>query len=974
MAQLSSKPSKASVLKPSRNLHIIAVGVAGIACIASFFEAAHARTWTSVDGRKVEAEFVNAKGGKLLLLRDADRQGFALDLDKVSEADRKWVKEQMEGTDERAGRNWWSLQPITKKDPPAAGNADWGSNEIDAFVLARLKQEKLSPSPRAAPRAQVRRLYFDLTGMPPSPEEISAFEKDPSDAAYLALVDKLLASSHYGERWGRHWLDIARFGESDGFERNAPRNNLWPFRDWVIKALNADMPYDEFARMQVAGDLIKPGVEGKSAVAFLAAGLHNTTVGGSEFMKKTARQDELEEIAGAVGQTFFGLTVNCARCHDHKYDPITQKEYYRLTSALGGVYHGDQQVQVIVEADKLAAAKEALKGTEDKLAAIDNEARKKVLKARKAAPEKARAEVPKPFAQWEFEGNLRDSLGKLHGEASGGARVENGALVVNGSDGFVRTAPIDKDVTEKTLEAWVLLNGLDQRGGGVIGLQTTNGNDFDGIVYGERTARAWMSGSETFKRSQVHGGPAESDADKKPVHVAIVYHADGRITRYRNGVEYDKTYKTGLAKFNKGGAQFIFGMRHGTAPGKARMLAARILRAQFYDRALSPAAVAASAGVESNFISDEQLLVALGGDRREERARLKVQADKLRGEIKSYNSSGKQTIYTVAARGNPGVTRLLNRGHALQPKEEVYPGSVTAVSGISADFKLDKNAPDSARRKKLAEWITNPDNPLFSRVIVNRLWHHHFGSGLVKTPNDLGYSGGKPSHPELLDWLAVKLKEEGYHLKAIHRIMVTSSAYRQASRPNTAGMAADADNRLLWRKSPVRLDAESLRDAMLKVSGKLNTKMGGPGFRDVTHRSLDGTTYYMPFDKEDAELNRRTVYRFSPRGRRSAILDAFDCPDPSTAAPSRSVTTTPLQALALMNNAFVLRMAGGFAAIMEKQAAGDVAKQVELAYAAAYGRVPDAEEKKHAGELVSAHGLSALCRVLFNSNEFVVIE
>ncbi|MFP6874093.1 MAG: DUF1553 domain-containing protein, partial [Verrucomicrobiales bacterium] len=316
----------------------------------------------------------------------------------------------------------------------------------------------------------------------------------------------------------------------------------------------------------------------------------------------------------------------------------------------------------------------------------------------------------------------------------------------------------------------------------------------------------------------------------------------------------------------------------------------------------------------------------------------------------------------------------LNRGHALQPRDPVNPGSIAAVSGVSADFELEQNAPDSARRKKLAQWITHQDNPLFTRVIVNRLWHHHFGSGLIETPNDLGFNGGQPSHPALLDWLALKLKEGGYRLKAMHSIMVSSSAYRQASMPNAAAMAVDADNRLLWRKSPVRLDAESLRDSMLEVSGKLNTKMGGPGFRDVTSRSLDGTTYYTPFDKEDAELNRRTVYRFSPRGRRSAILDAFDCPDPSTAAPRRSVTTTPLQALALLNNAFVLRMAGGFAGRLEKQSGGDVGKQVELAYALAYGRVPDAEEKGLAGELVSGHGLSALCRALFNSNEFVVIE
>ncbi|MBC8349079.1 MAG: DUF1553 domain-containing protein, partial [Verrucomicrobia bacterium] len=306
--------------------------------------------------------------------------------------------------------------------------------------------------------------------------------------------------------------------------------------------------------------------------------------------------------------------------------------------------------------------------------------------------------------------------------------------------------------------------------------------------------------------------------------------------------------------------------------------------------------------------------------------------------------------------------------------EAVKPGAVAAVFGLGSDFGLSENPSDADRRRKLAEWITHPENPLFPRVIVNRLWHHHFGTGLVATPNDLGFNGGQPSHPDLLDWLAGELKRNGYRLKHLHRLMVTSSAYRQSSVPNVRGMASDADNRLLWRRSPVRLDAESLRDAMLMVSGKLNRQMGGPGFRDVNIRPLDGTTYYTPFDKEDSALNRRTVYRFSPRGRRSAILDAFDCPDPSTAAPRRSVTTTPIQALALLNNAFVLRMAEGFATRLVREAGQDITGQVNLAYALVYGRKPDAEETKLGASLASGHGMDALCRVLFNSNEFVVIE
>ena len=871
--------------------------------------------------------------------------------------------------EERAGPDWWSLQPLKVQEAPSSA-----SNVVDAFILERLKKENLRPSPKASARVQIRRLYFDLIGIPPPPAQVSAFEKNPTDVAYRAIVDELLASVHYGERWGRHWLDVARFGESDGFERNNPRNNLWPFRDWVIKALNTDMPYDEFVRMQIAGDLIKPGSEGKSAVAFLAAGLHNTVVGGSEFMKKTARQDELEEIAGAVGQTFVGLTTNCARCHDHKYDPISQKEYYQLTSALGGVYHGEQQVKETVDVGKLAEREKALKQAEEKIAGIEKVARDKVLTARKSAPDASRPHPPKPYARWEFEGNLRDSMGKLNGQAVGAAHVENGSLVLNGRDAYVKTVPLDKDIREKTLEAWAVLQNLNQRGGALISLQTLNGNGFDAIVFGERTPRAWMAGSDGFRRSKLVGGPVESEADKKPVHVAIVYNSDGTITRFRNGVPYDSAYKTGFAKYGKGSSHVIFGLRHGTIAGRGRMLAGRILRAQLYDRALSHAAVAASAGVESDFVSEEELVAVLDKGQSEERLELVARAGTLRAEVNRLKSSGRRAIYTVAARGNPGVTRILNRGHALQPREAVSPGAVAAVTGPDADFGLHENSPDAERRKKLAEWITHPNNPLFPRVIVNRLWHHHFGTGLVATPNDLGFNGGQPSHPGLLDWLAWELKRNGYRLKHIHRVMVTSSAYRQSSEPNARGMALDADNRYLWRKSPVRLDAESLRDAMLLVSGKLNRQMGGPGFRDVSLKPLDGTTYYTPFDKEDPALNRRTVYRFSPRGRRSAILDAFDCPDPSTAAPRRSVTTTPLQALALLNNAFVLRMSEGFAARLAREAGQDITGQVNLAYALAYGRKPDVEEKKLGASLASGHGMDALCRVLFNSNEFVVIE
>ena len=783
----------------------------------------------------------------------------------------------------RAGSDWWSLQPVASVVPPNVRKADWVANPIDAFLAAKLESQGLSPSPPADPRAQIRRVHFDLTGMPPSAEAVRAFEDDPSEAAYGKIVDGLLASPAYGERWARHWLDVARFGESDGFERNFPRDNLWPFRDWVIDALNDDTPYDEFARMQIAGDLIKPGMEGKAAVAFLAAGLHNTVVGGSEFMQKTARQDELEEITGTVGQTFLGLTINCARCHDHKYDPISQKEYYQMASALKGVYHGELETQDTGAVEKLAALDARRGEIEAKISEIETFARSKVLAARVAHPAKEGPAPPRPLGRWEFDSDLRDSLGGMHGEAAGGARIDNGALILDGAGAYVKTAPLEKDIAEKTLEAWVELDNLGQRGGAPISLQTTDGNTFDAIVYGEGTPQAWMAGSDTLARTLIHGGPAETEADKKPVHVAIVYQADGTITRYRNGVPYDKAYKTGLATFARGGAQLLFGLRHGTSAGGNRLLAGRILRAQFYDRALSPDALAASAGVENHYVPEEELVEALSPEQRDALARLRAESASLREEANRYGSEGKRKVYTVKAQDNPGVTHLLERGHALQPKEAVSPRAPAAVSGPPADFGLPPDAPDAERRKKLAEWMTHPGNPLFTRVIVNRLWHHHFGAGLVKTPNDLGFSGGRPSHPELLDWLAAELKANGYRLKPLHRLMVTSRAYRQSSKPHPQGMAADANNRLLWRRSPVRLDAESLRDSMLQVSGLLNPQAGGPGFRDVSIESNNGSTYYTPFDKDDdPSLNRRSIYRFSPRGQRSTILESFDCPDPAT--------------------------------------------------------------------------------------------
>jgi hypothetical protein len=874
-------------------------------------------------------------------------------------------------SDSRAGYDWWSLQAVRDVSPPEVSQTMWPRNGIDRFVWKRLREKGLSPAKPADSRAQIRRLYFDLIGLPPSPEVIANFVADPSDGAYLKIVDELLASHRYGERWARHWLDVVRFGESDGFERNGARLNSWYYRDWVINSLNSNMPYDEFVRMQLIGDLLKPGPEGAAATGFLVAGIHNTTVGGSERMKKLAKQDELEEIIAAVGQTFLGLTVNCARCHDHKFDPIKQTEYYQLISTISGVNHGQRVERTPDEVETLKRLSADLSDASRKLSTFDSGVRKEVLAAREKGTAKPPT-PPQPFARWDFDDDLKDSIGSLHGRIVGSAKLENGALVVDGKS-HVQTAAVPTELKEKTLEAWVQVDMLDQRGGGAISLESIGGGVFDAIVFAEREKNRWMAGSNGFVRTESFNGPAELDATKRIVHVAIVYQADGTIIGYRDGQPYGNPInKSPLQTYAAKSSRLLFGLRHGPGGGN-RYLRGRIHRASLYDKALSPDAVAASAGTDSDYVSEDVIVAALSPEKTKERAALKSRVTNLTAERKQAEASSNRNIYTMNP-VPPAQIRFLTRGDIELEGDVVAPGAVASVSGVSANFELQPDASDADRRRKLADWITSPKNPLFPRVIVNRIWQYHFGQGLVTTSSDFGFNGGQPSHPDLLDWLVGQFRTNGLRLKPLHRLIVTSAAYRQGASTNEAAQKIDAENRLLWRKTPRRLEAESVRDAILAVSGKLNAKMGGPGFQDVKLVPNNGTTYYEPFDPDGDQFFRRTIYRFTPRGGRSALLDTFDCPDPATAAPQRAVTTTPLQALSLLNNSFVLRMSIYAAERLATECGENQARQIDRVWQLTVGRSPNEAELKASTQLVEKHGLAALCRGLFNVNEFVLVD
>lgn len=879
-------------------------------------------------------------------------------------------------TEHRAGFDWWSLQPVRRPSLPAVKDTSWPRNPIDYFVLERLEANGLTPSPEADPTTLIRRVTFDLIGLPPNPSEVEDFvaachaasvtrQADSAfripNSALETLVDRLLASPYYGERWARPWLDIVRFGESNGFEHDELRPNAWPYRDWVIQALNQDLPYDEFVRLQIAGDVLSPDKPGAiAATGFLVAGGYDS-VGQkqqSTAMRAVVRQDELEDIIGTLSQGFLGLTVHCARCHDHKFDPIRQTDYYHLSAALAGVHHGERLLPR--QRDNVLAAR--LAQLQKELQGLEAPMRAKIL-----AEQTNRRDLPPlptPLARWDFRKSLKDQVGNLDVQLRGDAKRTGDGLTCSGN-GYAVSSPLRRDITARTLSVWVKLNGLDQRGGAAMSIEKDDGTIFDAIVYGERENRHWMAGSEFFRRSQLFGGMLETA--QKLLHFAIVYQGDGTILGYRNGVAYGAAIQPpGPVTYHAGDAHILFGLRH-SPPGDNKHLHGTIAQAELFDRPLSPAEVEALAVTSGAFVSEEQLVSRLDPDSRRRRSLVLSQVEELRRSLDASPSKS----YAVAP-STPEATFLLARGEPSRPGKEMTPGGVAALG--HADFGVRNDDPEPERRRRLADWIARPDNPLLARVMVNRLWQYHFGAGLIETPSDFGFNGGKPSHPELLDWLADEFRRSGWSIKHMHRLIVTSATYRQASRFRPDATKIDASNRLLWRKNPMRLEAESLRDTILAIAGKLNPQMGGPSYRDFEMSIRGATYYYVPVVGDAPTVLRRSIYRTWARSGRNPFLDTLDCPDPSTLTPRRAVTTTPLQALVFLNNEFMLRMADHWAARIKNDAGGDIPAQVARAYALALGRPPTESELNSARRIVADHGLAILCRALLNCNEFLYVD
>ncbi|HAM70113.1 MAG TPA: hypothetical protein DCM86_00530 [Verrucomicrobiales bacterium] len=947
----------------------------------------------------------------------------------------------------------WAFQPIQAPQPPLPRNRRWARNEIDQFILARLEAEHLHPTPEADRTTWLRRVTLDLTGLPPTPEEVARFLRDTRPGAHERVVDSLLASPRYGERWAQHWLDVVRYADTHGFEVNTERPNAWPYRDYVIESFNNDTPYDRFIREQIAGDTL--GKDAATGFLVTASVLLPGQIGADDVSKRLARQDALDEIVVNTGQTFLGLSIGCARCHDHKFDPISSRDYYALQAFFAGVEYEERELRS-PENDRRrreADAAKARRAEVDKaLARYEPVARTDPQPARQTSArlnEETFAPREVRFIRLTIhDANLHPTLGLIEPcldevevftdepaprnvalaslgtlVSASGSRTSGPHRLEHLNDGLYGNA--HSWMSDEAGRGWVLLELREPaRVGRVAWSRDREGTFTDRLA----TAYTLEVGPTLESMSRVshippprpavrptlnteRGVPArarrlrftirETNSLEPCIDEIEVFNREGRNValasagaratssgdtvvadrhelRHINDGEYGNSRSWMSSQVGKGWVTLEFPREEEIE----RVVWGRDREGKFDDRLATRylIEVEGDSGGWKPFAGSEDRRPYAPGSGNPAASPMPFlaglppsearEAERLLGERKSLEAAVAAAAPQMAFAGafrTPDDIHLLRRGDPEQPQERVAPSVVKVLGTLT----LPPGSRDEERRRVLADWIANPGNPLTARVLVNRVWQGHFGTGLVETPSDFGRNGARPSHPGLLDWLASEFIRDGESIKRLQRRIVLSATYRQGTRLDPGAAARDGDVRLLWRFPTRRLESEPIHDAMLAVSGRLNLRMGGRGFDLFNNRG--GLSGFQPVESYRGEGLRRMVYAHKVRREREAVFGAFDCPDAGQSTARRRESTTPIQALNLFNSRFTLEQSEALAERVRGDSGPDPGRQIRRAYQLALSRDPGPGELAEACDVARRHGLPAVCRALFNSNEFLFL-
>lgn len=884
---------------------------------------------------------------------------------------RRWISE---------GADWpehWAYRPLQKPVAPQVtlpGYETWARTPIDHFIAEKLKERGLHPSAEADRQTWLRRVTFDLTGLPPTPQERDAFLADQSATAYEKVVDRLLASPRHGERWARHWMDLAHYAETHGHDQDRPRPHAWPYRDYLIRSFNEDKPYSRFVQEQVAGDILFPDdPQAIVATGFLATGPWDESslmsIQENTLDRQIARYLDRDDIITTVFSTLTSTSVHCARCHEHKFDPIQQVEYYRLQAVFAGIDKAERPYDVDPQ---VAKARRALLEQKAGLPRLREKQDATLLSAN------LQAEV----TAWEKTLASQVSVWSVLQPTS--ATSVNGATLTKQPDGSVLSGGAKPATDTYTIVAASELrkisgirlevltdDSLPMKGPG----RQDNGNlHLNELV----VTAAPKSNPAAAKKLALKHPRADFNQEGWTIAFAIdgnkgtawgIYPQVGKPHRAIFEIAEPVDYEGGVVltfqlEQSHGGGHLIGRPRLSVTAASPLPAEADVL----------PQDIIAVLAVPADKRTDRQKadLAAFYLDRQLERKLAELPKPEM---IYAGTNQFKQDGGFAPARA-PRPIHLLKRGEITKPGAEVKPGSLSCMPGLATEFQLPDSAAEGERRAALARWLTDHKNVLVWRSIVNRVWQYHFGRGLVSTPNDFGRMGAAPTHPELLDWLAVTLRENGDSLKKLHRLIVLSAVYRQSSQHNPRFADADGDNQYLWRMNRTRLDAESLRDAVLLVSGKLDTQMGGPSVKQFIQKPgihVTPDVDYQNFNVDDPANCRRSIYRFVFRTLPDPFMDALDCPDASQFTPVRNVSVTPLQALALLNNKFMVRQSEHLA---ERATAltPDLPGRIKAVYNLSLGRTPSDKELQALSTYAARHGLANVCRLLLNSNEFLFVN